>query len=138
MIGDSDGISSYLVGWRFNASNTKVDWQEVPNYGRINISGENEIGKTLAFGPNANKVIATDRIISANRRQLYIASLGSDSNVDPGWPVTYGSSTSAYSAADMIVLADGSIVTVATTLKNLVNKIALIKTGPNGEKGVWF
>ena len=47
--------------------------------------------------------------------------------------ITFGNESSAYSAKDVIVLADGSIVTLGTADLEPIRKIVVIKTGPNGE-----
>ena len=65
--------------------------------------------------------------------EIAIATIDATRNAKDGWPKSIGNSSSTYKAADVIVLSDGSIVTLGTADLEPIRKIVVIKSGPNGE-----
>ena len=92
------------------------------------------IGAGVAVQSNKRFVVVGDQLEPLDSKGIYLARVDINFRfASPPWPKTYGTSTSTYSSSAVTTLQDGSIVLVGTADLEGIEKIIVIKTGPNGE-----
>lgn len=132
VIGQSESLDTYIAEWKFNGT-VSPNWT-VRRPATIN-TGITSIGKGIAIRNLNDITMVSDQIYNPGEQSdIQLAKLSADLRPSNAFDTrNFGTTTSTYTSANIVVLQNGSLVIIGTADLDPIKKILVIKTGPNGE-----